>query len=125
MSATNRVSNCFQLPAEFHGHPGGISRVVTGPDTRSDDRPLALNTERLVIHTNEYEPGGDSGEGHTHSDQEQAFYVLAGEMEATVGDEVFRAGAGDCVLLPRNVWHKHRNCGKGVLRFLFLSAVLD
>ena len=124
MSDTHRVSDCFSQPPENHGHPGSISRVIMGPGARSDDRPAALDTERLVIHTNEYEPGGLSGDGHAHPDQEQAFYILEGDIEVEVGDETYRLGPGDCVLLPRNIFHKHRNIGDKPLKFLFISAML-
>ena len=124
MSDSHVVKNCFGQPAEHHGHPGGTSRVVMGPEAHSGDRPAALNTERLIIHTNEYVVDGVSGDGHTHSDQEQAFYVLKGEMEVTVGEETYQAGPGDCVLLPRNVFHKHRNIGDQPLEFLFISVKL-
>ena len=63
MSASYRVQNCFSQPEENHGHPGSISRVILGPGARREDRPTAVNTERLVIHTNEYEPGGDEERG--------------------------------------------------------------
>lgn len=119
------VKDGFQLPDEFHGHPGGISRVMMGPNARNERRPSALNTERLVIHTNEYAPGGRAGEAHSHRNQEQAFYILEGNMEVTVGDKTYTAGPGDCVLLPRNVMHSHRNLGETPLKFLFISAMLD
>lgn len=125
MSDKYRVANCFGQPAENHGHPGSISRVVMGPGARREDRPAAVNTERLVIHTNEYEPGGISGDGHAHSNQEQAFYILEGEIEVEVGDETYQMGPGDCVLLPRDVFHKHRNIGDKALKFLFISAMLE
>ena len=125
MSDTYCVRRCFEQPAENHGHPGSISRVVMGPAARRDDRPDALNSERLIIHTNEYEPGGVSGDGHTHSNQEQAFYILEGDIEVEVGDETYQLGPDDCVLLPRNVFHKHRNIGDKPLKFLFISAMLD
>ncbi|MDA0336054.1 MAG: cupin domain-containing protein [bacterium] len=124
MSDTYCVRQCFTQPAENHGHPGSISRVVMGPGAHGEARPAALNTERLIIHTNEYEVGGMSGEAHAHSDQEQAFYVLDGDMEVTVGDEVRRIGPGDSVLLPRGVLHKHRNAGDRPLKFLFISSML-
>ena len=124
MSDTHKVSDCFSQPPENHGHPGSISRVIMGPGARRDDRPAALDTERLVIHTNEYEPFGMSGDGHAHPDQEQAFYILEGDIEVEVGDETYRLGPGDCVLLPRNVFHKHRNIGDTPLKFLFISAML-
>ena len=125
MSDKYCVRDCFSQPAENHGHPGSISRVILGPDASRADRPAAVNTERLVIHTNEYEPDGYSGEGHSHHNQEQAFYILEGEMEVEVGDETYRLGPGDCVLLPRDVFHKHKPIGDTPLKFLFISAMLD
>ncbi len=119
------VRDSFALPAEFHGHPGGVSRVVLGPGTRHSDRPAALDTERMIVHTNEYEPGGTSGEAHSHTDQEQAFFILEGKMEVWVGERNYLAGPGDCVFLPRNVPHRHCNAGDVPLKFLFLSSVLD
>ncbi len=124
MTEKYSVKECFAQPPENHGHPGSISRVIVGPSARRADRPAALNSERLVIHTNEYEPGGLSGDGHSHPDQEQAFYILEGEMEVDVGEETYRLRAGDCVLLPRDVFHKHRNIGDTPLKFLFISAML-
>ncbi|MBM3262510.1 MAG: cupin domain-containing protein [candidate division Zixibacteria bacterium] len=119
------VRDGFGLPGEYHGHPGGISRVVMGPKARNDQRPTALDTERLVIHTNEYEVSGSAGHPHAHSNQEQAFFILEGRMEVTVGDKTYVAGPGDTVFLPRNVLHGHRNAGDTPLKFLFISAMLD
>ena len=119
------VRNCFDQPAENHGHPGSISRVIIGPDARRDDRPDALNSERLTIHTNEYEVGGASGDGHTHSNLEQSYYILEGAMEVTVGEKTCQVGPGDSVFLPRGVFHKHRNIGDKPLSFLFISAIAD
>ena len=119
------VRNCFDQPAENHGHPGSISRVIIGPVARRDDRPDALNSERLTIHTNEYEVGGASGDGHTHSNLEQSYYILEGAMEVTVGEETCQVGPGDSVFLPRGVFHKHRNIGDKPLSFLFISAIAD
>jgi quercetin dioxygenase-like cupin family protein len=122
MPDTYCVRQCFSQPAENHGHPGSISRVAMGPGAPRQDRPAALDTERLTIHTNEYEVGGVSGDGHAHSDHEQAFYVLEGDMEVTVGEEVRQIGPGDSVFLPRGVFHKHRNVGDKPLKFLFIST---
>lgn len=119
------VRDGFGLPGEHHGHPGGTSRVVMGPGAHNAGRPAALNTERLVIHTNEYAVGGSAGHPHAHSNQEQAFYILEGTMEVTVGDRIYTVGPGDTVLLPRNVMHGHRNTGDTPLKFLFISAMLD
>jgi mannose-6-phosphate isomerase-like protein (cupin superfamily) len=125
MSDTHSIRDCFSQPPENHGHLGSISRVVMGPGVHNDDRPQSVNSERLIIHTNEYEVDGYSGEGHAHANQEQAFYILEGKIEVDVGEETYQLGPGDSVLLPRNVFHKHRNIGDVPLKFLFISAMLD
>ena len=122
MSDTYCVRKCFEQPAENHGHPGSISRVVLGPGASNAERPEAINSERLTIHTNEYEVGGVSGDGHAHSDQEQFFYLLEGEMQVTVGEETYQLVAGDSVFLPKDVFHKHEQVGDTPLKFLFISA---
>ena len=55
-----------------------------------------------------------AGEGpppHIHRDEEEAFYVLEGEMGVRVGDRVVRAAKGAFVLIPRGVVHTFWNVG--------------
>lgn len=42
---------------------------------------------------------------HVHHDQEEWFYVIAGEYLVEVGGETHRLGPGDAVLAPRGVPH--------------------
>jgi quercetin dioxygenase-like cupin family protein len=42
---------------------------------------------------------------HRHSREDEAFYVLDGEVSVYVGDDVVRAGTGDFVWAPRGVAH--------------------
>jgi len=48
---------------------------------------------------------------HTHTREDEVYYVLAGELEVTVGDEVFILRPGDCLMAPRDIPHQLRNCG--------------
>src|SRR5215467_14146316 len=48
---------------------------------------------------------------HTHTREDEAYVVLTGELEVTVGDEVFVLGAGDTLMAPRNIPHRLRNSG--------------
>ena len=45
---------------------------------------------------------------HVHEHEDELFYVLDGEHEFRVGDEVVRAGPGAVVYGPRGVPHAHR-----------------
>lgn len=42
---------------------------------------------------------------HTHSREDESFYVLAGEMTCHIGDQMFSARSGDFLFLPRNIKH--------------------
>src|SRR5215471_1425077 len=46
---------------------------------------------------------------HTHTLEDEALFVLSGELEATVGDEIFTLKAGETLMAPRNIPHQLRN----------------
>ena len=59
---------------------------------------------------------------HVHADHVDSFYVLEGEAEFTVGEDVFRALPGSWVAAPIGVRHGFRNAGDGELRLLNVHA---
>jgi len=42
---------------------------------------------------------------HTHTNEDEAYYVLEGEVTFTVGEEVIEAKTGSYVMLPRGIRH--------------------
>lgn len=48
---------------------------------------------------------------HTHTREDEAYFVLSGELEAIVGDETFTLRAGETLIAPRNIPHQLRNSG--------------
>ena len=72
---------------------------------------------------------------HTHTREDEAYFVLAGELEVTVGDEAFILRPGDSLMAPRGIPHQLRNSGdvenhyllvfspSGFEEFLTLTAV--
>jgi len=48
--------------------------------------------------------GGGPGQ-HVHSDEDEAIYILEGELNVKLGEEIFRAKSGSFVFLPKNVVH--------------------
>src|SRR4051794_40468066 len=48
---------------------------------------------------------------HWHRAMEEAFFVLEGEVAATLGDRDFTAETGSFVLIPRGMWHAFSNPG--------------
>jgi quercetin dioxygenase-like cupin family protein len=55
-----------------------------------------------------------AGEGppqHIHKAEEEAFYVLEGEVNIKIGEETIRGTAGSFVLIPRGTVHTFWNTG--------------
>jgi mannose-6-phosphate isomerase-like protein (cupin superfamily) len=63
-------------------------------------------------------------EAHVHGDEDDAFYILEGEMTFFFGDEDEEAVAppGTFVLVPPGVRHGFRNPGPGPVRMLNVHA---
>ena len=59
---------------------------------------------------------------HTHTLENEALFVLSGELEATVGDELFTLSAGDTLLAPRNIPHRLRNSGNVPNHYLIMFS---
>jgi quercetin dioxygenase-like cupin family protein len=59
---------------------------------------------------------------HTHTREDEAYYVLRGELEVIVGDEVFNLRAGDTLLAPRNIPHQLRNSGNVENHYLLMFS---
>ena len=57
---------------------------------------------------------------HVHHREDEAFWVLDGELEILVGEDTFRASAGSFVYLPKGIRHAYKNVGTGPARFLTL-----
>jgi mannose-6-phosphate isomerase-like protein (cupin superfamily) len=98
--------------------------VALGPDGGEPVRRPARN-HRILCELPELEvielAFGPDFEGvslHTHDDQIDSFYVLAGTAEFTVAGETFQAGPGSYVAAPVGVEHGFRNAGPGELRLL-------
>jgi len=98
--------------------PGGGERVPRGP---REHRILAELPELEVIELR-FGPDFAGVEAHEHSDHVDSFYVLEGEAEFIVGDDVVRAGPGSYVAAPAGVRHGFRNAGAGELRMVNVQA---
>ena len=59
---------------------------------------------------------------HTHTREDEALFVLSGELEATVGDEIFTLRAGETLIAPRNIPHQLRNSGSVPNHYLIMFS---
>jgi mannose-6-phosphate isomerase-like protein (cupin superfamily) len=61
-------------------------------------------------------------EAHVHAEEDDAFYILEGELTFTFGGEEVPAPPGTFVLVPPGVEHGFRNDGDGPVRMLNIHA---
>jgi quercetin dioxygenase-like cupin family protein len=59
---------------------------------------------------------------HTHTREDETYYVLAGELEVTVGEEVFILRQGDTLIAPRDIPHQLRNSGNAENHYLLMFS---
>jgi quercetin dioxygenase-like cupin family protein len=97
---------------------GGHSRWVVGDTytfkatTESTGGAFALLEASI--------PPGSGPPPHLHTTEDEAFYLLAGELQITAGPDTFVARAGDFVFVPRGTLHGFINPGVDAARALIL-----
>jgi transcriptional regulator with XRE-family HTH domain len=66
-------------------------------------------------------PGGCTRGSIAHEGEEVG-YVLSGELELTLGEEVFHLEAGDSFIYRSELPHGYRNCGETEARVLWVNT---
>jgi mannose-6-phosphate isomerase-like protein (cupin superfamily) len=92
-------------------------RSLVGSDPDKMYKSTVFESPRLLLGINCLEPG-QADRVHTHDDQDKFYYVIEGEGEFTMGDEVLKAGAGQTVPVPAGVPHAVRNTASARLVIL-------
>jgi mannose-6-phosphate isomerase-like protein (cupin superfamily) len=104
-----------------------MSGIVIGPG-EGEKLPRGSREHRILAELPELEivdecfGPGFTVEPHVHDDHADVFYMLEGEAEFTLGDEIVHAGAGTLVAAPRGSRHGFRNVGDADLRVLNIHA---
>ncbi len=80
-----------------------------------------VDTPRFNFGIIEIAPGREL-EAHVHDDEDDAFYILDGEMTFTFGAKSVPAPRGTFVLVPPGVEHGFRNDGAQPVRMLNIHA---
>ncbi|MGB8190291.1 MAG: cupin domain-containing protein [Chitinophagaceae bacterium] len=82
-------------PENTRAVPGAVfNYLVRGQQTRNSFSLVKI----------EVMPGNEPP-AHTHTREDEFYYILNGSMKFTVGNEVLTAHAGECIFLPMNVPH--------------------
>ena len=95
-----------------------------GPPTSRFGRLKAASEDTLGAYAL-LEGAMEPGEGpppHTHSREDEAWYVLEGELSFQVGLRVVVGTPGTFVLAPRGIRHRFWNSGKRMARYLLILS---
>ena len=85
----------------FEGNYPGEMRMIT---YQIDAEQVAITYRRMPQHT-----GGKGSYGHHHKEQEEIYYVMSGQLQFKLGDDVLDLPAGTAVRVApevaRSVWN--------------------
>jgi len=74
------------------------------------DHLLSANLDgQLALGLSRYAPGASTGDDCYAHHGEEAGLVISGELELTIGEEVFRLKTGDSFSFPSNLPHRYAN----------------
>jgi quercetin dioxygenase-like cupin family protein len=59
---------------------------------------------------------------HTHTREDEVYYVTSGELEVIVGNEIFVLKAGDSLVAPRYIPHELCNSGSTINQYMLLIS---
>jgi quercetin dioxygenase-like cupin family protein len=102
--------------------------IVNGPGEgellSGEDRTFLVKAARPELSLIEYDAGPSykGASPHYHERHTDAFYVLEGELEFTLGRETVLAPAGTAVIAPPGVVHAFTNASGDRVRFLNVHA---
>lgn len=116
----------------FFPDPDAAENPETGYVVRADRRralrfasglrdellsPSLAGQLEMVLTT--FEPGASSGEELYSHKGEEAGFVVEGQLEVTLDDQVFLLGPGDTIQFPSERPHRYRNPGPGPTRLIW------
>jgi quercetin dioxygenase-like cupin family protein len=85
--------------------PAGEGETVWFSQNRTEIKATAESTGGAYGLVESLIPPGASPPLHIHRGEDEAFYVLEGELTMRFGEDTFRAGPGSYVFLPRDIPH--------------------
>jgi quercetin dioxygenase-like cupin family protein len=97
---------------------GKTISVLGNPYTYKAVKEDTRGAYALIEHTVE----GDGPPPHIHTTEEEAFYVLDGELNVIVGERTVTATAGAFVLVPRGTVHTYSRAGTTLAKILVIIS---
>ena len=97
---------------------GKTISVLGNPYTYKAAKEKTRGAYALIEHT----VAGDGPPPHIHATEEEAFYVLEGELNVVVGETTATVTAGAFVLVPRGTVHTYSKAGTAAAKVLVIIS---
>ena len=105
-----------------HGHllhrPSSSGLAFWGPGDSYRFLVTGAETGGAYFVMEAFVPTGGGPPLHTHSNEDETFYVLEGRTDFMLADERITAGPGDFVNVPRGTVHRFHNAGAARARLI-------
>jgi mannose-6-phosphate isomerase-like protein (cupin superfamily) len=111
--------------AEAPDYTGEAPGAFLGYARPMGSAQLGLNVRVLAPHTVHKPPGDPDSGGHSHRTIEEIYFVLAGEVNVKLGDEVIALGPRDAVLIPPQTPRSVRNDSDAEAAFVMCSVKME
>ncbi len=111
------VGGVVRLPGEGSSLPGAAPGAQIVWKATVEDTEGAYSLQEFTVR-----PGQPGVPLHVHETEEEAFYILEGEVTFQIGDRAVRAPSGSFVLVPRGVVHGHTTTGTQPARWLAIFS---
>ena len=83
-------------PENTRAIPGGVFHFLSmGHETNGNQSLMKITVQR-----------GAEPPAHTHSREDEAYFILAGSITYTIWEDIITVNEGEYVYLPKNVPHK-------------------
>jgi mannose-6-phosphate isomerase-like protein (cupin superfamily) len=102
--------------------PAGAGEAVWLLGARYEIKAVGEDTGGAYGAWETFSPPGGSPPPHQHHHEDELFYILEGELEFVAGDDVFTAGAGSFVHVPKGMVHTFKSVGTVPARFLGIAV---
>jgi uncharacterized cupin superfamily protein len=111
--------------AEAPDYTGDAPGAFLGYARPAGAEQVAVNVRVMEPGMAHVPPGADPTRGHSHRTIEEIYFVLEGELEIKLGDDVTTLGRWDAVLIPPGTPRAARNASDATAALLMISVRVD
>lgn len=108
-----QILNLYEVPrVQMENGRGEVVRLVN----------KTSGTEKVDLHLNRLNPGGEHGRLHKHSTSDNVYIIKSGVAQLRIRNEVHEVKADQIVYIPAGVEHSLSNIGEEICELFEIYA---